>query len=90
MHGILEESWAFQEMVSLGYDKANDRALNAFRKTFMHIVQKRFPGQVEQANQVSMQIHDVDLLQTVSNSLLDADSEEEAQRVLMQALKQEE
>lgn len=106
MQDILEESWAFQEMVNLGfskgygkgydkgydkgrgegYGKGYDEGLDALRKVFMRFVQKRFPEQVELAQQVSTQISDMKILQTLSDNLLDAESGEEAQRVLMRAL----
>ncbi len=66
--------------------QGEDEALDAWRRLFMRLVQKRFPEQVELANQVSMQLHDMDLPQTVSDSLLDAESDEDVHRVLMQAL----
>lgn len=57
--------------------QGEDEALDAWRRLFMRLVQKRFPEQVELANQVSMQLHDMDLPQTVSDSLLDAESDED-------------
>jgi hypothetical protein len=99
MESILEQSWAYQEMVSRGFNKGFNKGFDeghnkgfdeghnkGFDEALVRFVRKRFPKQVELADLVCAQVTDMAVLSTTFDSLIEANSEEEAQEILTKAL----
>ena len=97
---ILEESWAYQEMIeeakqkgmAQGLDKGlekglevgMEKGLKAMRETTLHFVQKRYPQLVPLATQYVNQVKDTDQLSSLLDKLFDAQSNEEAAQLFTQ------
>jgi hypothetical protein len=91
MESILEQSWAYQEMVSRGFNKGFNKGFDeghnkGFDEALIYYVRKRFPKQVELADLVCTQVADIAVLKTAYGRLIEANTDEEAQQALMQAL----
>jgi hypothetical protein len=91
MESILEQSWAYQEMVSRGFNKGFNKGFDeghnkGFDEALIYYVRKRFPKQVELADLVCTQVADIAVLKTAYDRLIEANTDEEAQQALMQAL----
>ena len=103
MESILEQSWAYQEMVSRGFNKGFNKGFSkgfdeghnkgfdeghnkGFDEALMYYVRKRFPKQVELADLVRTQVADIAVLKAAYDRLIEANTDEEAQQALMQAL----
>ena len=85
---ILEESWAYQEMIEEAQQKAEKKGmqqgLNTMRETILHLVQKRYPQLVISATQYVNQIEEPEQLSTIIDKLFDAQSNEEVAQLFTQ------
>ncbi len=95
---ILQESWAYREMMrdakkqAKKEGKAEGKAeglqigIEALRSVLVRTTNKRFPVLAMQAEQVSQSISDLEVLQQVIDGIIDAQAEDEARKVLIQAM----
>ncbi len=96
---ILQESWAYREMVREARKKARKEGRaegraegqlegkrETLREMLVHTTRKRFPALATQAEQVGQSISDLTQLQQLIDAIIDAQNEEEAHKVLVQAM----
>ena len=92
---ILQESWAYREMVRDAKKKAKKEGkaegkvegrLETLRSMLVRTTSKRFPALAVQAEQVSQSISDSAILQQLFDSMIDAQTEDEARKALVQAM----
>lgn len=76
---ILEDSWAYQEMLAKGMEKGMEKAL---REAIMDVVQIRFPEIAESVHQRIYSIEDVDSLRRLNVKLSIAKDVQEAKQAL--------
>src|SRR5579875_917151 len=73
----------FDEGHNKGFDEGHNKG---FDEALVRFVRKRFPKQVELADLVCAQVTDMAVLSTTFDSLIEANSEEEAHEILTKAL----
>lgn len=82
---ILEESWAYQEMVEEAQDKAMKQGLQkGLRETILHRVQKKYPQLIPLATQYINQVKEPEQLSNLIDNLFDAQSSEEVAQLFTQ------
>ena len=88
---ILEDSWAYQEMLAKGMEKGMEEGMEkrlqegreALRKTIMDGVQIRFPGIADRVRQHVYSIEDLDSLRRLNVRLSVAKDAQEAEQALV-------
>ena len=78
---ILEESWAYQEMVEEAQEKATQKAM---RQTVLHIVQRKYPQLESLATQYVNQVEEPEQLSILIDNLFDAQTSEEVAQLFTQ------
>ncbi len=80
---ILEDSWAYQEMLAKGMEKGR---MEALREAIMDVVRIRFPEIAERAHQRVYSIEDMDSLRRLNVKLSIAKDAQEAGQALVSNL----
>jgi hypothetical protein len=87
MQDFLEESWLFQEIMQKGFDKGiekeREEELRRQRQLLMTIFQMHFPNITDLAQKQADAIKEPDVLQSLIFKVLAAETEEEANRAIM-------
>ena len=78
---ILEESWAYQEMMEEAQKKAVEKEL---RETLLHIVQRKYPQLEPLATQYVNQVKEPEQLSSLIDRLFDAQNSEEVAQLFTQ------
>ena len=81
---ILEESWAYQEMIEEAQEKAMERGLNAMRQTILHLMQRKYPQLEPLASQYVSQVKEPEQLSELIDRLFDAQNSEEVAQLFTQ------
>ena len=85
---ILEESWAYQEMIEEAQEKATkkatEKALNTMGQTVLHIVQRKYPRLEPLATQYVNQVKEPEQLSELIDRLFDAQNSEEVAQLFTQ------
>lgn len=101
LEDIIEESWAYREMVQKGYikgmekgfedglekgmEKGRTEGLQKLRQVLLDLVSKRFPPLAQEAQQSLEQIQDDTVLQSLIVEFYDIQTAEDARHLLSKA-----
>jgi hypothetical protein len=98
LQGIIEDSWLYQEVMEKRIEKGVEKGvklgieqdlqqglqqgLQRSRRMLIQRTQKRFPALAPLAEEQADRLQDADVLDTVINAIIDAETVEEARRIL--------
>jgi flagellar biosynthesis/type III secretory pathway protein FliH len=84
---IIEESWAFQEMIQKGLEKGLEKGLQAQRQSLILLIQTHYPALLQLAQDVCNAMRTLEELQDLFQKVLLAKSEQEVRQHLLGAQK---
>jgi predicted transposase YdaD len=78
MSNILKSSWVYQKILEEGLEKGRQQ----LRQRLVHLVQKQFPVLAPLAQEQSVLIEDMEVLGSIIDAIIDAETIEDARRIL--------
>lgn len=86
LEDIMEESWAYQEMVEKGQRKERAERLHGLRQVILSLILNRFPLTANEAQQNLERLQNPEVLQRLIIEIAAVETSEEARRLLLEAV----